>query len=71
MRDLKKRYLIKYNVDIEENFKIITDAGVKKFIENEKIKWECPQCGEQLCMHKKECLHCGGTNPLFPENVTK
>ena len=43
------------------NLEAIRTFGIRKFVAQEKKKWACPACGATLCVHRKECLHCGHT----------
>jgi hypothetical protein len=56
---LDKRYRTKYGTSPIGNLHSIQKTGFQNFIENEKLKWACPECGELICMHKAVCLSCG------------
>jgi hypothetical protein len=55
---LDKRYRTKYSMSMLENLEAIRSKGIRNFVENEKKRWECPECGGLLCVHKSECIHC-------------
>jgi len=55
---LDKRYRTKYSMSMIENLNAIRIQGIRKFVENEKKRWECPKCGKLLCVHKSECIYC-------------
>lgn len=57
IKHMDKRYRTKYDMSIIENLENIKSFGIKKFIQNEKIKWAC-SCGGTICVHKKKCLIC-------------
>lgn len=59
MRQLDQRYRIRHNVSILENLETIQKEGMGAFLEKERARWTCPQCGEILCIFKERCLHCG------------
>ncbi len=59
MKQLDKRYRLKYNMSILENLSFIKSSGVQKFADAEKIKWLCPRCGGSICVHRGFCLKCG------------
>jgi hypothetical protein len=59
LNHLDKRYRTKYGMGMIENLMNIKKAGIRKFIENENIRWTCPGCGVMLCVHKPHCLSCG------------
>ncbi len=56
--NLDKRYRTKYGLSVVENLQNIKKYGVRAFIRNEKIKWQCPQCTSLVCVHKTECIAC-------------
>jgi hypothetical protein len=55
---LDKRYRTKYGMSMIENLNSIKEAGIRKFIKDEKEKWACKECGSLICVHKKRCLTC-------------
>ena len=59
LKQLDKRYKAKYEMSMIDNLQIISAAGIRNFIRNEKIKWKCPECGGLICVHKPICLACG------------
>ena len=59
LKRLDGRYTTKYRMSMLENLQKIREQGVAEFIEQEKIRWTCPQCGSILCVHRDRCLHCG------------
>jgi hypothetical protein len=42
-----------------ENLEYIKENGIEKFLEAEKQKWKCPQCGQTVCCHNGICYNCG------------
>jgi hypothetical protein len=63
LKRLNKRYKEKYNTDIFENFNQIKDHGMDAFLEKQKEKWTCPQCGNLICMHRGFCMNCSKKAP--------
>lgn len=59
LKNLDKRYRLKYNMSMIENLENIKKFGVRKFVNNEKIRWACPKCGETICVHRGCCYNCG------------
>lgn len=59
IRHIDKRYRAKYGMSMIENLTSIRNLGVRQFIKNEEEKWQCPHCGELICVHKPQCLNCG------------
>ena len=46
-------------MSIIENLKNIEKIGIRKFVENEKIRWTCSKCGCTICVHDGYCSGCG------------
>jgi hypothetical protein len=68
IKNLHKRYLTRYNEDINENMKLYKDNGIKTFVKIMEEKWKCKNCGKLLCVHKELCLHCEKNNPNHIKN---
>ncbi len=56
---LDKRYRTKYQMSMIENLENIEKHGIRKFIENEKLRWACPKCEGTINVHKSICANCG------------
>ena len=59
IKDLDKRYRTKYGISLIENLNTIKEIGLTQFIELEKEKWKCSNCGQLLSVHRDTCLNCG------------
>jgi hypothetical protein len=59
LKNLDKRYKNKYGMSMIENLENIDKDGIRKFIKNEKVKWQCSSCKEIICVHRYNCLKCG------------
>jgi hypothetical protein len=59
IKQMDKRYRTKYNMSTIENLKNIKKFGIRMFINNEKIRWVCSNCGRIICVHIGYCSHCG------------
>lgn len=70
IKDLDKRYTLKYGERPIQNLAGIKDTGLWQFIEIEKEKWKCDECGQLLCVHREVCLSCGNKNKYFPQIKT-
>lgn len=66
IKSLDKRYIAKYGENLIGNLTQAKETGIGSFISTQKQKWTCPSCGQLLCVHKPECLHCGAKNVHFP-----
>ena len=58
LNHLDKRYRTKYGMSMIENLEHIRKFGIKHFVQMEREKWACPECGEIPCVHKPQCLSC-------------
>lgn len=58
IKELDKRYKMKYGISPLENLADIKKEGIRKFTASEKTKWVCPQCGHTLCVHRERCTVC-------------
>lgn len=58
LKQLDKRYRLRYNMSMLENLQTIINEGLEVFMEKEKARWRCPQCGETICVHRGYCLKC-------------
>jgi hypothetical protein len=66
LKQLDKRYQLKYGMSMIANNQAIAKFGIDKFIDSEQKKWLCRECGNLLCVHRNACLHCGAKNLYLP-----
>jgi hypothetical protein len=59
LNSLDKRYRTRYGMSMIGNLRSIRKFGIRHFLENEKRRWTCPDCGEMICVHEPQCLSCG------------
>jgi len=59
LKNLDKRYRTKYGMSMIENLNKIKEAGIRKFVKDESIRWQCKNCGAVLCAHRDKCPSCG------------
>jgi hypothetical protein len=59
LRKLDKRYRAHFRMSMIENLEYIKENGIKQFLDREKKKWQCPECGEVICCHNGICFNCG------------
>ena len=55
---LDQRYRLNYGMSMIQNLRTIEADGLKRFVEQEKLKWICAGCGETLCVHRSSCPAC-------------
>ena len=58
LKSLDKRYRTKYHMSMIENLEFIKEHGTERFLEKEKVKWRCLECGGVICCHNGLCLNC-------------
>jgi hypothetical protein len=63
LRQLDKRYRLRYHTSLIENLQMIKDKGLSLFLDKEKEKWKCSRCGAMVCIHTGNCIKCNA--PLF------
>lgn len=56
---LDRRYKKHYNMSMVENLKELKRRGMKKFLENQRKKYKCPECGGVISVHDNKCYDCG------------
>ena len=59
LKKLYFRYRTKYGMSMLQNLQTIKIYGLEAFIQQEKEKWTCQECGSLLCVHRGKCLTCG------------
>lgn len=58
IKQLEKRYRLRYNMSIFQNFENIKTLGLDAFVLLEREKWKCRTCGGSVCIHRCFCLKC-------------
>ena len=59
LKNLDKRYRAKYRMSMLENLAFIKEKGLVTFVEKEKERWRCKECGGVICVHRGTCSSCG------------
>ena len=59
LRRLDARYRGRYGMSMIANLRSIEEGGVDAFVESERARWTCPQCGGVVCIHTPQCVYCG------------
>jgi hypothetical protein len=67
MKNMDKRYRIRYKTSLIQNLRSIKEAGIKAYLHKESERWTCPDCGSMVCVHRPVCKGCGreNTDPEF------
>lgn len=42
-----------------DNLRMIREEGMEAFLEKEKERWTCADCGSPICVHTGRCSGCG------------
>ena len=58
LQRIDKRYRSLFRMSMIENLKFIKEKGIDKFLEKEKEKWKCPECGGIISCHNGICFEC-------------
>ena len=58
LEHIDKRYQTFFRMSLIDNLKLIKKHGLTKFLESQKKKWQCPNCGEVICCHIGICFSC-------------
>ena len=59
LKHIDKRYKTLYHMSLIDNLRSVKAQGLDKFLETQKKKWECPECGDVICCHNGICYGCG------------
>ena len=59
LKNLDKRYRTKYHMSMIENLENIKKLGIRQFVKNERVRWQCPKCDGNICVHRGYCFDCG------------
>jgi ribosomal protein L40E len=64
LKQLDKRYRLKYKMSMIENLHYIEESGVENFVQKESIRWKCETCGGPICVHRGFCLKCNNKSAI-------
>jgi hypothetical protein len=59
LKTLDKRYRTFYHMSMIENLQYIKENGIRQFLDREKERWKCPECGGTISCHNGICFNCG------------
>lgn len=69
LKDLDRRYRTRYGMSMLKNLERIRTSEIRRFVQEEKIRWTCRMCGSILCVHRRVCLKCGDKRTGFPQSA--
>lgn len=58
IKNLEKSYNKRYKASLIENSEYVKKYGLEEFMEQQKIKYTCPKCGDIISIHDSECSEC-------------
>lgn len=64
IKHLDKRYQTKYDTSVIENLNLIKNFGIEFFIDQQKQKHTCANCGGILCVHRENCMFCAQSKKI-------
>lgn len=67
LKQLDKRYRIKYSMSMIEYLNAIRDFGLDRFMEIENTRRVCPEWGNSICIHNRKCFKCERVTHWFQE----
>lgn len=60
INNLEKSYNRRYQTSLIENSRFVKAYGLEDFMEQQKKKYICPECGGIISIHDRECSECQG-----------
>jgi hypothetical protein len=67
IKNLEKSYIKRYSTSLIENSRIAKEKGISAFLENDRRKWTCADCGDVFSLHDGVCSECNGTKDKLKE----
>jgi hypothetical protein len=62
IKQIDKRYRIKYNTHLINNLLFIKEKGIDNFLLLEQKRRTCNNCGSIISIHRNNCTNCGNKN---------
>jgi hypothetical protein len=60
IKNLEKSYNRRYKASLIENGRAAKEVGISAFLEQDRKKWTCAECGGAFSLHDNACSDCGG-----------
>ncbi|MDR1975976.1 MAG: DUF3795 domain-containing protein [Campylobacteraceae bacterium] len=60
IKNLEKSYIKRYGTGLIKNSQTAKEKGISAFLEYERQKWTCTDCGGAFSLHDGVCSECGG-----------
>ena len=58
LKQLDKRYSTKYKTSLILNLLTIKEKGITEYLNDEAVRWACPECGSTTSIHRDICIKC-------------
>lgn len=58
IKSLEKSYNKWYQASLIENSRFVQEQSLEHFMEQQKIKYTCSECGGIISIHDRECSEC-------------
>ena len=58
IKNLEKSYNKRYQASLIENSRFVQGQDLEHFMEQQKIKYTCSECGGIISIHDRECSEC-------------
>ena len=59
VKSLDKSYRQRYGTSLLRNAEHLQEIGTEKYLQEEKQRWTCRECGGVVCIHDHLCSDCG------------
>ena len=59
LEKLDESYSRDYNISFIDNLLRIKEVGAEQWLDEQKHRWRCSECGGEVCIHDRECYDCG------------
>lgn len=58
IKNLERNYNARYGISLMRNNQIVKEKGMAEFMEQQKERYTCPECGGIIPLHNSECSEC-------------
>lgn len=60
IKNLERSYVKRYDASLIQNIRTAKETGLDIFLEEDRRKWICDECGGAFSLHDGTCSECGG-----------
>lgn len=58
IQNLEKSYRKRYHASLMQNSRMVQEAGLEAFMQNQRETFTCPKCGGVISLHDDVCSEC-------------